>query len=139
MSINGIRISALFVFAVVLLGGWREPQDVNGQTADPVARPAKIVVLEENTAGLRRTYPGTLAALKQADLAFRVSGQLIELPSLAGDRVEAGDLLARLDPTDFRNTRCRTAGALRSRQDTARSGARTARKEPVQPASVRPG
>ena len=34
-------------------------------------------------------------------MAFRVSGELVEFPVLAGEHVEKGDLLAKLDPNDF--------------------------------------
>lgn len=73
-------------------------------TSEEVPRPAKIVELTHLGGGLLRTYPGALEASKRSELAFRVSGQLTELPALAGLRVGAGDLLARLDPTDFENS-----------------------------------
>lgn len=56
------------------------------------------MALQSTTNGLRRTCPGTPAAAEQADPAFSVNGQLIELSALAGQ------LLARLDLTDFQNT-----------------------------------
>jgi RND family efflux transporter MFP subunit len=71
---------------------------------EPLVRPAKIVPLTVNGASLKRTYPGTLEALQEAELAFRVSGQLMELPATSGGRVKQGDLLAKVDPTDFKNT-----------------------------------
>jgi RND family efflux transporter MFP subunit len=77
--------------------------DAEPHRADLV-RPAKIVPLMQNDTGMRRTYPGTLEASLKADLAFRVSGQLMELPAIAGLEVKKGDLLAQLDPTDFNNT-----------------------------------
>ena len=68
------------------------------------ARPAKIVSVASVGVSLLRTYPGTLEASKQAELAFRVGGQLSELPAQAGLRVKKGDLLARLDNAEYRNT-----------------------------------
>ena len=41
--------------------------------------------------------------MKKADLAFRVQGQLVELPVKPGRRVKKGDLLARLDDAVYRN------------------------------------
>lgn len=66
-------------------------------------RPARIVPLSQSAGGVQRTYPGTLEASQKADLAFRVGGQMIELPAQAGLRVKKGDLLAKLDPADYRN------------------------------------
>jgi len=118
MGITGTRLKTLtFIIFAVLLAGCSEPQDAPDNTAGSSARPAKIVELQPSNAGLRRTYPGTLAASQQADLAFRVSGQLVELPAISGERVKAGDLLARLDPTDFENT----IAGLQARFDLAKT------------------
>ena len=40
-------------------------------------------------------------SLNKAELSFRVPGTIQELPVKEGDRVEEGQLLAALDPTDF--------------------------------------
>jgi RND family efflux transporter MFP subunit len=67
------------------------------------ARPAKIVTVAVDSSELRRTFPGTLHSTRHSELAFRVSGQLVELPAQAGIRVQRGQLLGRLDDADFRN------------------------------------
>ncbi len=72
-------------------------------SAKPVARPAKILTVETGIGKILRTFPGTLRATQEAELSFRVSGKLIELPAQAGMRVKNGQLLGRLDDTDFRN------------------------------------
>ena len=48
-----------------------------------------------------RSFAGTVEALKTVDLAFQVSGQLVEFPVIAGDRVTTGDLIGQLDKADF--------------------------------------
>ncbi len=45
--------------------------------------------------------PGRARSAEEVDLGFDVSGTLIERPVSIGSRVEAGDLIARLDPTEF--------------------------------------
>ena len=45
--------------------------------------------------------PGRARSAREVDLAFDVSGTLVERPVSIGDRVEEGDLIARLDPRDF--------------------------------------
>jgi RND family efflux transporter MFP subunit len=52
--------------------------------------------------GGRLTFPGTTQAADRAELSFRVAGPLIEFPINEGDRVVQGQLLARIDPRDFR-------------------------------------
>jgi RND family efflux transporter MFP subunit len=89
---------------LVLLQGCKFKQEVEADEQQTIARPAKIVSLSKSITTLERIYPGILEATEKADLAFRVSGQLIELPAQAGLEVRAGDMLARLDPTDYQNT-----------------------------------
>lgn len=48
------------------------------------------------------TFTGTLKARVQADLSFRIGGQITERLADVGDHVRAGDLLARLDDAEQR-------------------------------------
>lgn len=49
-----------------------------------------------------RSFAGTVEALRTVDLAFQISGQLLEFAVIAGDRVSAGELIGALDDADFR-------------------------------------
>jgi RND family efflux transporter MFP subunit len=49
----------------------------------------------------QRSFPGRAQAAQEVDLSFRVTGPLIARPVNVGDEVEAGDLIARIDPRDF--------------------------------------
>ncbi len=69
--------------------------------AEPVTRPAKLYTVPSPELWENRTFPGKVAASEKVELAFRVGGQVVELPVNEGDRVEAGDLLAKLDEKDF--------------------------------------
>ncbi len=51
--------------------------------------------------GSQRTFSGTLQARYQSLLGFRVAGKIVERHVEVGDRVEKGQVLFRLDPTDF--------------------------------------
>lgn len=68
-----------------------------------LVRPVRIAIAESSAAEMKRVFPGTIDASKHSALAFRVSGQLRELPVKAGADVKKGDLLAQLDQADFRN------------------------------------
>jgi len=48
------------------------------------------------------SYSGTVQARVQANLAFRVGGKVVERPVDIGDKLKAGQVLARLDPKDLR-------------------------------------
>lgn len=80
-----------------------EQSNQSETTTEELARPAKIVTITQQANDLNRTYPGVLEATDRADLAFRVAGELIELPAEPGLEVTKGQLLAKLDPKDFEN------------------------------------
>ncbi|WP_296031164.1 efflux RND transporter periplasmic adaptor subunit [uncultured Alcanivorax sp.] len=83
--------------ALALWGCSDEPQ----QDA-PMPQPVKLQVVDGGDGALRH-YPGKVVATEGSELAFRVSGQLERFPVRAGEQVKKGQLLAALDPSDFRN------------------------------------
>ncbi len=99
-----ILISSLLV-ATLILSACDKAATSLAEVPIENSRPAKIVPVISAGVSLLRTYPGTIEASKRAELAFRVGGQLSELPAQAGLRVKQGDhLLARLDEAEYRNT-----------------------------------
>jgi RND family efflux transporter MFP subunit len=66
-----------------------------------VPRPVKIFTVDTGVGDEIRRFPASIEASKQAELSFRVSGQLASLPVREGDIVEEGQVIAELDPTDF--------------------------------------
>ena len=66
-----------------------------------VARPAKLYAVQGPGELMLRSFPGEVRASDVADMAFRVSGRIIEMPAARGMEVKTGDLLARLDPADY--------------------------------------
>jgi RND family efflux transporter MFP subunit len=81
----------------LLPGCSKNEEPVTAQTP----RPVKTVVVEAPDIGGIRRFPGRIDALNKAELSFRVPGTVQELPVKEGDRVEEGQLLVALDPTDF--------------------------------------
>ncbi len=64
-------------------------------------RPVKIFTVANPVSQEFRNFPATVEANADSKLAFRVSGQINDFPIYAGNHVEKGQLLARLDPKDF--------------------------------------
>lgn len=48
------------------------------------------------------SFPGKIRAAADVNLAFKVSGTLLRVPVQEGARVRKGDLLAEMDPRDYR-------------------------------------
>src|SRR5256884_2260371 len=70
-------------------------------TAKP-ERPVQVqrVVFENKDA--TRDFVGVVRARYETDLGFRVAGKIVERTVNVGDRVRAGDVVARVDAEDFR-------------------------------------
>ena len=73
--------------------------------AEPPARSVKMMTIGEAPVQVTWEYPGAIAATRNVDLGFEVAGKIIELPIEDGSKVKEGDLLARLDPTDYEAAR----------------------------------
>jgi multidrug efflux pump subunit AcrA (membrane-fusion protein) len=82
---------------------------------EPVVRPIKMLTIG-GTTGATREYPGRLRAGQQADMAFEVSGRIVEFVYREGQRVAAGAALARLDPRDYENLLEQAQAALKNRR-----------------------
>ncbi|MCC5831168.1 MAG: efflux RND transporter periplasmic adaptor subunit, partial [Phycisphaeraceae bacterium] len=64
-------------------------------------RPVRAIQIGSAVELTQRGLPGQAIPSEEVNLAFQVGGPLVELNVRAGQRVEAGDLLARIDPRDF--------------------------------------
>lgn len=64
------------------------------------AEPVPTATLGAGNAGSGFALSGSLEALRQATLAAQVGGSVLQLAVKAGDRVKAGQLLARIDERD---------------------------------------
>ncbi|HEV2099485.1 MAG TPA: efflux RND transporter periplasmic adaptor subunit [Stellaceae bacterium] len=72
------------------------------KTAAAVVRPVRTVTVEPREAGERVSLTGEIQPRHQADIGFRVDGKILDRPVDVGTEIKKGDLLARLDPQQFR-------------------------------------
>jgi RND family efflux transporter MFP subunit len=123
------RARRLGVAALALLPLWALPGcGAQEEAPEPIRPVLSIVVADTELSG--RRFPGRAKATEEVEMAFEVSGQLVERQADVGDVVRAGEVLARLDPRDFQNDLA-TAKAERDRaraqysrvEEAARSGA----------------
>ncbi|MGS1097077.1 efflux RND transporter periplasmic adaptor subunit (plasmid) [Aquamicrobium terrae] len=70
---------------------------------EPVAtvRPVKVVEIARADTTREFQYSGTVKARTEMNQGFRVAGKIVERLVDIGDRVQSGDTLARIDPTDY--------------------------------------
>ncbi|MTI17415.1 efflux RND transporter periplasmic adaptor subunit [Rhodobacteraceae bacterium RKSG542] len=91
--------SSLLIAAGLLLAGCQ--QDVEETVKEEAPRPAKVMQASQNLNSATRSFAGRVEAVQTVDLAFRVGGQLVQLPVRESQMVKKGDLIAALDPTDY--------------------------------------
>lgn len=66
-------------------------------------RPVRTVTVDRRESGVPVVLTGRVEAEDEASLAFRIPGRMIERPVNLGDRVEPGQILARLEPQNELN------------------------------------
>lgn len=93
--------AALFAVSAYAASAQSQPD----KTTDPVLYSAHRVAVSAETVKVSEYRPqlvltGTVAARNLINLAFRASGQVTERNADVGQKVEAGDLLARIDAVE---------------------------------------
>ena len=90
----GAWLSRLAVVALALpmLAACERETDV----AAPAPRPVRTVTVEKREAGVPITLTGRIEAEDEVTLGFRIAGRILENNNKLGDRVEAGQTVARL-------------------------------------------
>lgn len=63
-------------------------------------RPVKTATVSSQSV-IRKNFAGVVEAVEYVKLAFRVSGQIIDLPVVEGQKVKKGQLIATIDPRDI--------------------------------------
>jgi RND family efflux transporter MFP subunit len=108
--VRGLVIGAMAIF---LTACGQESETVT----EEVARPVKMLEIGGGGAVEVLEYPGEVAPLQDAEMAFEVAGKIIGFPVDEGQEVKKGDILARLDPRDFQAN----LDAMFSREKTAKA------------------
>jgi multidrug efflux pump subunit AcrA (membrane-fusion protein) len=94
---SGYRCCAVLVAALALGSCGKEEK-----AAAPQIRPVRTVTVEPRDTGETLSLTGEIQPRYQADLGFRVGGKILERPVDVGSAVKKGELLARLDPQQYR-------------------------------------
>jgi len=115
--IGASRLLVVVIGLVVLAGivfWWLRPSSAPPATTSSVTRPARVMTLGQAESGPVRNFPGRVQSARgrRVDVAFRVSGTVIEVPVKANQSVTQGQLLARLDPRDFETRLAQASSAV---------------------------
>jgi multidrug efflux system membrane fusion protein len=97
---NQFRLSKTLV-GVLMLSSLLLGCSTQDQKANLPPRPVKVFRVGTTNAGSVTTYAGDVRARFETTLSFRVPGKMLMRSVEIGDRVQKGQLLAKLDKSDF--------------------------------------
>ncbi|SDO26270.1 RND family efflux transporter, MFP subunit [Rhodoferax sp. OV413] len=80
-----------------VLAGCSKPE----AAPEPV-RAVKVLTVAASDMQAQREFPGEVRARTESVLSFRVAGKIIRRQAELGQRVKVGDVLAQLDPQDYK-------------------------------------
>jgi RND family efflux transporter MFP subunit len=98
VSLNLRALICLCLPACVLLAGCGEPPAPQQQAP----RLVKLFTVEDPASQRLREFPARLKATNEAELSFRIGGQLKKIEVLQGQQVKLGQLIASIEDTDQR-------------------------------------
>ena len=104
-SFRHCAIGLPLVAAALLLAGCQRETEASA----PEIRPVRVVTVEKREIGETVSYTGRIEAEIETRLSFRIGGRMIERSVQVGERVDPGQVVAKLDPQNELN-------ALRSAQ-----------------------
>ncbi|HEX5517791.1 MAG TPA: efflux RND transporter periplasmic adaptor subunit, partial [Pseudolabrys sp.] len=94
---NLVRLLAALTAALLLAACSAETAP-----APRAERPVQVQTVAFQAEDAARDFVGVVRARYETDLGFRVAGKMVARLVNMGDRVHAGDVVARLDPEDLR-------------------------------------
>ena len=104
--LSAARFTLAIVFIASLTACGKDPVP-----QEPV-RAVKVLTVGESSSAFELEFSGEVRARVESNLGFRVGGKLLSRPAEIGQRVKAGELLAQIDPQDYRVTADAAAAQL---------------------------
>ena len=122
----GLLLGLLLLAALVVGGGWwwqqrsgdqsaeaSRPAGRGGRFAGAAVQPVSVGQVRRENLRVRVSAIGTMNARATAAVRAKVAGELTELHFKEGDDVQAGALLARIDPRSYQATLGQAEGSLK--------------------------
>jgi RND family efflux transporter MFP subunit len=93
MKINDCTLLA----AAFMLSACGNPDEA----VEEMLRPVRYVTVSDASVFRDRSFSGTSKSSRESRLSFKVSGTIINAPVQIGQRLNAGDLIAEIDPASY--------------------------------------
>ena len=101
--VSGVAVAALLVVGLRLSAKRNAAPDPAATQASVALElsPSDVLTVRTETLALGLPVSGTLKATQTAFVKARVAGELMDLAVREGDAVQAGQVIARIDPTEY--------------------------------------
>ena len=106
---SGLPLVLLMSVVFLSACGKQEP-------AEAPVRSVKVLTVGQSDMEMEFEFSGEVRARVETALGFRVNGKLLQRPAEIGQRVKAGQLLAELDPMDYKLAAVASSAQLASAQ-----------------------
>jgi RND family efflux transporter MFP subunit len=116
-----VATAGLVSLLIVAVGCGGDSGGSSAWSGNGFSRPAATVTAEairQGSFAVEAQFVGVLEATSAADLFARTSGQIVEVSADSGDRVRAGQLLARIEPDEAEKAVEQARAALRIAEAT---------------------
>ncbi len=97
LDLSSARSGLLWISVAALLAGCSKPEPA----PEPI-RAVKVMTVQAEALHSRLEFAGDVRARVTSALGFRVAGKVIKRQAEVGQRVKVGQVLAELDPRDYR-------------------------------------
>ncbi|MEE8526896.1 MAG: efflux RND transporter periplasmic adaptor subunit [Thermoanaerobaculia bacterium] len=106
------RALSLFLTIGLAIYLFADQEPVPSAAPRSAVKRVRVAVVETVTDSRELRFSGTTRAARRARLAFSLGGRLVARPVEIGDRVRAGQVLARLDGLELSNARATASATL---------------------------
>lgn len=104
------------LLSVALSGCDKEPE-----STEAALRPVRYITVSNPADFRNRTFTGSSKFVKETRLSFKVPGTVEQIPVQVGDELSAGDLVARLEPSQYELQVQQSQASLMQSQANARN------------------
>ncbi|WP_347951994.1 efflux RND transporter periplasmic adaptor subunit [Bradyrhizobium sp. SSUT77] len=119
-AMRGRRATSRQVIALTLMAAVSAPVLAacgrQAETKESPPRPVRTTTIEKRESLVPLTFTGRIEAEDEVSVAFRIAGRLLGNDTKLGDRVEAGQLLAQLEPQNELSSLRQAKAALSAAQ-----------------------
>lgn len=98
LRLRGKKLALIVLVGATLLGGCKSER----QSATTSSQAVQVLQIEPTSASETSSYVGTIRPRFESNIAFRVGGKITKRLVDIGTSVTAGQIIAELDPTDYR-------------------------------------